>query len=60
MVQRLVNQAMTQGMVGKDLAARAGLLQSRGDWALGVWISLLGSEEMLLEMSGDKFTWVAL
>ena len=59
MVQRLVNQAMTQGMVGKDLAARAGLLQSRGDWALCVW-TLLGSEEMLLEMSSYKFTWVAL
>ena len=59
MVQRLVNQAMTQGMVGKDLAVRAGLLQSRGDWALCVW-TLLGSEEVLLEMSSYKFTRVAL
>ena len=45
-------------MAGKDLGVHVGLLQTRGDWR-GVCISLLGSEEMLLEMSSDKFTWVA-
>ena len=52
----------TRKMAGKDLGAHAGLMQIRGDWAFykEVWISLLGSEEMLLEMSGDKLTWVAL
>ena len=50
----------TRKMVGKGLVVHADRLQIRGDWALGVWISLLGSEEMLLEMSSDKLTCVAL
>ena len=44
-------------MAGKDLAAHAGLLQTGGDWR-GVCISLLGSEEMLLDMSSGKLTWL--
>ena len=61
MTQRLGSQVtVTQGrwLARIDLGVHAGLLQTRGDWK-GVCISLLGSEEMLLEMSSDKFTWVA-
>ena len=59
--QTPANHACTRQRPGKDLGAHAALLQIRGDSAFYTCLDIpLGSEEMLLEMSGDKFTWVGL
>ena len=45
-------------VAGNELGLHAGVLQSRGD-SRGACISLLATQEMLLEMSSDKVTWLA-
>ena len=47
-------------MAGKDLGVHAAANWRRLGLLQGLEFGVLGSEEMLLEMSGDKFTWVGL
>ena len=52
------NDSDSRKVAGNEFGLHAALLQSRGD-RRGACTSLLTSQEMLLELSSDKVTWLA-